>query len=141
MSQVTSAGSSIVFSGSINMDGGGFASCKTPIRVPATCTAVRIRVRGDGHLFKFTMRDGVGGPTFQHDFTTSPDAIQVHELSFSEFRPSWRGRACSSCSLVVSDMAEAGFMLSLKNSKGEPNPTFGTGTFPFHIQIDEMSFL
>jgi len=144
-SQVESVGNSLRFTGLINTNGGGFASCRTEAKVPPGSKHVKLRVRGDGKLYKFTLRDGLGGPTFQHDFLTSPSAAngesEEHVLPLSEFLPSYMGRMpAQPVPLDLSQMAQAGFMLSLKTSRGEPNPAFGEGEFPFSLVVEDMEF-
>ena len=58
LGNITHAGEFLSFSGSLNTNGGGFAS----IRVPASnllfgeATGVRLRVRGDGRDYTFRLR-------------------------------------------------------------------------------------
>lgn len=142
-SQVEGAGDALRFTGLINTNGGGFASCRTEARVPAGAKHVKLRVRGDGKLYKFTLRDGLGGPTFQHDFRTSAGSGECEEfvLPFASFLPSVMGRKPAySVPLDLAQMSQAGFMLSLKTSRGEPNPAFGEGVFPFALVVEEMKF-
>ena len=143
-SQVESVGNSLRFTGLINTNGGGFASCRTEARVPPGSKHVKLRVRGDGKLYKFTLRDGLGGPTFQHDFLTAPASngeSEEHILPLSDFLPSFMGRMPPQpVSMDLSQMAQAGFMLSLKTSRGEPNPAFGEGEFPFSLVVEDMEF-
>jgi hypothetical protein len=142
-SQVEAVGDALRFTGRINTNGGGFASCRSEARVPAGAKHVKLRVRGDGKLYKFTLRDGLGGPTFQHDFLTAAASGDYEEfiLPFSAFLPSFMGRKPAySVPFDSAQMAQAGFMLSLKTSRGEPNPAFGEGEFPFALVVEEMEF-
>lgn len=140
------SGTSLKFSGTINTNGGGFASCRAPCVIPSDAKGVRLKVRGDGRLYKCTLRTGRAGPTFQHDFATAAGstvevcgAEQVHDLPFEDFMPSIRGRSVDA-HLVLTDVTEIGFMLSLKTMRGLPNPEFGTGVFNFAVIVDEVAF-
>jgi hypothetical protein len=147
---VSAEGSDLIFSGRINTDGGGFSSCKSqpdlkPLHIPPHSNGVRLRYRGDSKLYKFTLRDGRGGPVYQHDLPTAgPNgecAVRTAWLRFDDFLPSYRGRAPPVVNrLVASEINTAGFMLSLKDSRGERNPAFGKGEFGFHLRIEEMEF-
>jgi hypothetical protein len=159
----------LLFSGMINTDGGGFASCRSdqsvrPVAIPAGATRVRLSIRGDGKLYKFLLNDGSRGgpfsssPSFQHDILTvsssssssSPSSSssstewQDVTLSLKDFKPSFGGRASrpSVGPLRNEQMTTAGFMLSLKTMHGEPTPKeyFGEGIFPFRLEVRSMRF-
>jgi hypothetical protein len=64
------------FSGNVSLENfGGFASVRTPPRDwdTAGATAFLLRVRGDGHAYKFTIRtgDGFDGIQYQARFTVA----------------------------------------------------------------------
>jgi len=61
-----------IFRGSINLDGGGFASCRSliktePLGISSSSIALRLEVTGDGQQYKIGLRasDGFREPTFQ----------------------------------------------------------------------------
>lgn len=147
------------FKGTINTDGGGFASVRAPIPdgLPENAIAVRIKYRGDGRTYKVLLSDGGGGgplsrsPSWQIDVPTDRDdddgaSWQETTLPLEQFSPSFGGAARSRTlsgdeRLVPSEMRELGFMLSLKLSNGEPNPpeTFGDGVFDFSLFVASVS--
>ena len=55
-----------------------------------------LRVRGDGHRYKFTVRtkSGFDTPIYQYQcaFTTKRDEWEEHRLPFKDFVPTFRGR-------------------------------------------------
>jgi len=72
------------FEGTINTNGGGFCSVRSPIPdddrgLPRGITGIRLRFRGDGKTYKLTLSDGAKskfGPSktgsWQHDIPTKP---------------------------------------------------------------------
>ena len=70
------------FAGTINTNGGGFTSIRTPIPkgqlLTADTTAIRLRFRGDGKTYKLLFSDGMSGgpgaksPSWQADLPTNP---------------------------------------------------------------------
>jgi hypothetical protein len=150
------------FNGTIDTNGGGFASIRTKINPTTTTTsqhtewdAIRIRYKGDGKTYKFFLTDGsrmgpmARKPSWQIDVPTiqnHPD-WQEQIISFDQLLPSFAGSSSSNPMDIKSkykfqfpEMKEMGFMLSLKLSDGRPNPveTFGQGKFPFSFQIQSI---
>ena len=85
------------FSGNVSLENfGGFASVRTPPRDwdTAGAQAFVLRVRGDGHTYKFTIRtgDGFDGLQYQSRFTALADAWTEVRLPVSEFVATFRGR-------------------------------------------------
>ena len=158
------------FAGTINTDGGGFCSVRSPIHggLPEGTTGIRLRFRGDGKTYKLTLSDGTKskfGPSrtgsWQHDIpTTRPRSSPEEEqkpggdgggdddedwetmvIPFSalesSFGPWAKTEAQKAIRFDVTSVRQIGFMLSLKLSDGSANPveTFGTGIFPFSLEI------
>lgn len=150
------------FEGTINTDGGGFCSIRTPIPdgLPEGTTGIRIRFRGDGKTYKLTLSDGnksmfgpsKRSPSWQADVATkvktnddADDDFETVIIPLTSLVPSWGGGPGSqptpeerqAAKLDISSIRQLGVMLSLKLSDGSPNPeeTFGKGIFPFSLQI------
>jgi hypothetical protein len=140
------------FKGTINTNGGGFASIRS--NIPETIDlssgkkGLRLRIRGDGKTYKFFMTDGSRGgpmsrsPSWQIDVPTTASATtsndddggagagggewQEVEIPFDKLLPSFGPRTPSDASQYTfdsKDMKEMGIMLSLKLSDGSSNPT------------------
>ena len=85
------------FAGTVSLDrGGGFASVRTPPRDwdTAGATAFVLRVRGDGHEYKFTLRtgDGFDGTQYQARFAPPAGVWTDVRLPVASFVPTFRGR-------------------------------------------------
>ena len=151
----------IHFSGTINTNGGGFASIRSPFEaggLTEDIASLRIKFRGDGRTYKVLLSDGGssgpmgGSPSWQVDLPTrklSPeDKAQVATLPLNSFVPSFGGRASqkkeyregSKYQFHASDMKQLGLMLSLRLSDGSPNPkeTFGEGVFDFALFVEAI---
>lgn len=118
-----------VFSGAVSLENnGGFASVRSsPVRHNlAGFDAFVIRVRGDGHRYKFTVRTEAGfdTPIYQCAFTTKRGEWEEHRLPFKDFVPTFRGRVMtdvpplnpakvSSLGFLISDKQDGAFKLGL----------------------------
>jgi monofunctional biosynthetic peptidoglycan transglycosylase len=85
------------FRGQVSLENnGGFASVRTPPRDwdTAGATAFVLRVRGDGHEFKFTLRtgDGFDGTQYQARFAPPAGEWTDVRLPVASFVPTFRGR-------------------------------------------------
>jgi len=85
------------FSGHVSLENdGGFASVRTPPRDwdTAGATAFVLRVRGDGHEYKFTLRTGDGFDGVQYQARFAPPAGEWTDvrLPVESFVPTFRGR-------------------------------------------------
>ena len=139
------------FKGTINTNGGGFASIrsKLPSEVDlSSATGLRLRIQGDGKTYKIFMTDGSAGgpmsrsPSWQMDVPTAGEWQDV-DIPFDKFLPSFGPRTCSDGShykFDAKEMKELGLMLSLKLADGKPNPkeTFGEGIFPFSLKVESI---
>jgi hypothetical protein len=97
-SAFTQAGPGIArFAGVVSLENfGGFASVRTPPRMwdADGATAFVLRVRGDGHAYKFTVRtdDGFDGIQYQSRFTPPADEWCEVRLAMETFAATFRGR-------------------------------------------------
>jgi hypothetical protein len=146
----TDAEDRLVFSGTINTDGGGFASMRTNeacvIKVPSGATAIQLKVEGgDGYLWKVNLGMGHSlmdsNPTFSHDFLTNKkNEVSTHTLPLSGFMAQRRGQTLEGVTLEDSSKIKyVGLILSLVTQEGKPNPHFGGG--PFRIVLHELEFV
>ena len=111
-----------VFSGNVRLENnGGFASVRS--------TAVRgnliglgafvLRVRGDGHRYKFSVRSepGFDTPLYQCNFLTKPGEWEEHRLSFTDFVPTYHGRVLTDAPpLNPAKVNSVGFLISDKQA-------------------------
>ena len=151
----------IHFAGTINTNGGGFASIRAPFEAGGlsgdiSSLRIKFRFRGDGRTYKVLLSDGGssgpmgGSPSWQVDLPTKKlgpeDEAQVATLPLESFVPSYGGRAAlkkeerSKFKFHASEMKQLGLMLSLRLSDGSPNPkvTFGEGEFDFSLFVESI---
>lgn len=111
-----------VFSGTVRLENnGGFASVRsTPVREALTgCTAFVLRLRGDGHSYKFSVRTGAGfdSPLYQSSFTPKQGEWEEYRLAFSSFVPTFRGRVLTDVPpLNPANINSVGFLISDKQA-------------------------
>ena len=121
-----------VFRGEVSLaNGGGFASVKADIPVVdlSSCSALRLRVCGDGKEYKLGLRmqQDRNAPVYQHGFNPEAGQWQTVELPFTDFIPRLRGRTLrdappvdashiASVSLFISGGQEGAFALHLTDA-------------------------
>jgi hypothetical protein len=150
------AGHGLHFCGTLNTEGGGFVSIRSPLQsesMPKEMEAIRLKFRGDGKTYKFIMSNGSpsGGPfaknpSWQADIPTEArsetDAMQETTIPLRSLKPSFGGSVSSHSNVHFdqTEMRQIGFMLSLNLSDGTPNPkeTFGDGIFSFSLLIESI---
>ena len=143
----TRAGSSgetvAVFKGNVSEENnGGFASIRTRNLAPAldlsTFSGIRLKVKGDGQRFKFTLRDSdAWDAKYQYclSFDTEEDTWQTIDLPFEEFLPTSRARRVPEGNpLDQSAIHSLQVMLSKFEYDGELNPSFRPGEFELPIE-------
>ena len=128
-SRLTVANGLGVFAGEVSLENsGGFASVRSrPDTLEAADTqGFFIRVRGDGHRYKFTARLGreFDGVVYQQRFATRRGVWQELWLPFGQFVPTFRGRTLgdlpplaperlASVGCLIADQQEGPFRLEL----------------------------
>lgn len=83
------------FEGLVSLDnGGGFASMRRPLIVPAGCSALRLKVKGDGNTYQLRLKmDGLfDGVLYVAAFDTREGLDETVELPLRGFYPRFRGR-------------------------------------------------
>ena len=130
------ASGTAVFRGEVSLENnGGFASVRSlPARHDlAGSDAFVIRVRGDGHRYKFTARTGrsFDSVVYQIVFATKEGEWEEHRLPMQHFVPTFRGRVLSdeppldpakvtSVGFLISDKQEGSFKLEVAWIRASP---------------------
>jgi monofunctional biosynthetic peptidoglycan transglycosylase len=89
---------SVVFTGSLNTDGGGFASIRTRglLTALAPFREIVLRVQDDGRAWACDFRAQPSprgfGVTWKATFATEGDRATIVRLPLDAFRPTWRGQ-------------------------------------------------
>ena len=132
----------LLFSGEINTNGGGFASCRTlgddvPLGLSnGTQSALIVDATGDGQLHKVMLYTAdswqMSTPSWAHDFLAAKKR-STYRLPLSAFVPSKQGRVARGVQLNGAEITGIGFSLSLYSADGKPNPSFGAGPFRPHV--------
>jgi len=119
---------SVVFEGEVSLENnGGFASFRAATRLPdlSDQDGLRLRVRGDGQVYKLSLRTDGGwdGVSWQASFL-APAAWTTIDLAFEDLEPTWRGRlvreetrfdasSIRQVGLLIADEQEGAFRLEL----------------------------
>ncbi len=111
-----------VFRGEVSLENnGGFASVRSlAVRHDlAGCDTFLLRVRGDGHRYKFTARTdrSFDSAIYQAVFSTKKGEWEEHGLPMKDFVPTYRGRVWSGePPLDPVKVASVGFLISDKQA-------------------------
>jgi monofunctional biosynthetic peptidoglycan transglycosylase len=120
------------FSGNVSLENfGGFASVRTPPRAwdTAGATGFVLRVRGDGHTYKLTLRtnDGFDGIQYQARFNPPAGEWTEVRLPVASFVATFRGRKVPfASSLDAAGVRAIGLMISDKQAG------------PFELLVDRI---
>ena len=147
------AGGGLIFRGEINLDGGGFASCRTLIDSDETlglgssgaAHAIRLSVTGDGQMYKLGLRtsDGFREPTWQAEFLTRKGqrSSVTLPLNAETFHGSIMGRRVAlpqDQAINWGAMRGVGFTLSLLDVHGQPSDRASFRAGPFELVVHSM---
>jgi hypothetical protein len=117
-SRAALVGPVLVFSGAVSLDqGGGFASIRSgagPLDLSG-CTALSLRVRGDGHRYKVNLRidAAVDGIAWQARLEVPAVEWRTVVLPLTAFLPTWRGRLVPEAgALEPGRLASLGFLIA-----------------------------
>lgn len=101
----------LLFAGTTNTDGGGFASIRTQPRLPSLegRRAIRLLAHGDGrrYVVRLESDDGVA---YWADFEPAAEESAWVRVPFADFRPRHRGRWLSGPPLDTSRIKALGIM-------------------------------
>jgi NADH dehydrogenase [ubiquinone] 1 alpha subcomplex assembly factor 1 len=127
--RVSSRGDVARFEGLVSLENnGGFASFRVDERLPdlSAHDGLRLRVRGDGQVYKLSLRtDGAwDGVSWQAPFATVADQWTTIDLAFEHLVPTWHGRLVTKAEpfdpasirqmgLVIADKQDGPFALEL----------------------------
>jgi hypothetical protein len=107
-----------VFEGTLSLaQGGGFASVRAPVAMPATAAGTQawlLDVRGDGRRYKFTVRtsERFDAVSWQASFDVPAGAWQTVRLATDDFVPTFRGRRVEAPPLEPAQVRTLGLMLA-----------------------------
>ncbi len=104
----------LVFTGSLNTKGGGFASIRSqPKDLQMNGhSSVRLRVLGDGRTYTLLMRERDSDYSYQTQFATEPDQWQEVDLLFSAFEPYRRGTRLQHGLMRPMEIVQLGIMMN-----------------------------
>jgi hypothetical protein len=115
-------GGTATFLGTVSLaNNGGFASVRTAPRTYdlAAHSGIRLRVRGDGHIYSFRFRtDGnFDGVSWAQSFPTAAGEWEEIDLPFVGFQPVFRGQAVPQAGpLDPASIRQLGFLIAEKQA-------------------------
>ena len=121
----------LVFKGFLSLDNnGGFASSRLsfPKETLSGVKSFKIKVKGDGNIYKLRFRQNNRRASYSHDFKSSKDEWIEVDLRVEDFKATWRGYSYSdypalepkeviSMGLQISDKQEGDFILEIEYIK------------------------
>lgn len=131
-SQFEIAGGLGVFTGNVSLENyGGFASVRgeLPSVSPVGFNSLRIRIKGDGKMYKFRLRTNqrFDGVAYSVNFQTRAGKWQTHLFHQDQFMPVFRGRQVRGApALEMTAVRQVGFLIGDKQ------------VGPFRLEIDEI---
>lgn len=110
---------------------GGFTSFRLLLenQVYADCNGVRLHAKGDGKIYKITLRtdENFDGLSYQAEFKTNYGKWENYIIDFSEFLPKYRGRIVEGeLTLFPQNIKQVGILIADKQ--------FGE----FEIELDKI---
>jgi len=108
------ANNQLIFQGSLNTRGGGFASVRTKPKCLnlASHTGIAFKVRGDGRCYKFRLTTDQTNVSYSATFSTLSAQWITVELPFSQFLATWRGRRVSASPMDPAEIRSIGFLIA-----------------------------
>ena len=106
------------FEGVVSLENqGGFASVRHVLRelIPTNSLQIRLRVLGDGHVYKLTLRtdSAFDGVSYQADFLPASHQWMEIDLGLDQFAPMFRGRPASAPALTsLGQVRQIGLMVA-----------------------------
>ncbi len=119
----------LLFSGSLNTNGGGFASVRSrpgDLALAGT-TTMTVRALGDGRAYKLRLMTYASNVAYSATFQTSAGQWQEHTLALADFVPTWRGRVMRRPPIDPADIVAVGFMIADKTDG------------PFRLEVDWLA--
>ena len=102
------------FSGTLNTQGGGFASVRSGTLAARGTDQenIRLHVKGDGRQYQLRLLSASTGTSYRAVFDTRPGNWQIVELPLRVFQATWRGRPLDRPPIRSSDIGGLGIMLA-----------------------------
>ena len=120
----------LTFSGSLNTNGGGFASIRAGSRSfeLGAAEGIVLRVKGDGREYSVRLRESSSRVSYRAEFRTRRDSAGWQEvwLPFKSFVPTWRGRRLDRRAVEPAGVEEIGISIADKIDGA------------FRLQVDSM---
>ena len=113
-SRVNATNGVLTFEGEVSLaNSGGFASCRSPVAVPAGKGALLLTVRGDGQRYRLTLKrdDAPGTPQYQANFVAPREWVTVR-FTAEDFVASFRGRRVAAPPLRFEEMRYVGLLIA-----------------------------
>ena len=106
----------LLFEGTLNTNGGGFASIRTrpEALINSDAEAFTLRVRGDGRTYKMRLMTQTSRVGYAADFKTRPDEWLELTLPIDAFAATWRGQPLDWPPVNPAKIASIGFMVADK---------------------------
>ena len=106
----------MVFAGTVSLENnGGFASFRGPLRLPAGARALLLTVRGDGQVYKLSLKQDDSNATGQYQASfTAPREWTTLRFVPSDFAASFRGRALAAPTIVLGEVQTVGLLIADK---------------------------
>ena len=108
----------MVFAGTVSLENnGGFASFRGPLRLPAGARALLLTVRGDGQVYKLSLKQDDSNATGQYQASfTAPREWTTLRFVPTDFSASFRGRALAAPTIVLGEVQTVGLLIADKQA-------------------------
>jgi hypothetical protein len=113
-SRVLRTATGLLFEGDVSLaNGGGFASFRAPLSLPADATALQVALRGDERRYRLVLRteEGSGATQYQAPFV-APRAATTLRFVAGDFVARFRGRLVEAPPLRLADVRVFGLLIS-----------------------------
>lgn len=119
----------MVFEGQVSLENnGGFASLRSPARLPQGTHLLALLAKGDGKRYKLVLRTELAPRVnYAADFIAEP-TWHTYRFNANQFKATFRGQAVNAPTLSFSDVVEFGILIS-DNQPGS-----------FSIQLKTLQF-
>ena len=117
-SRISNDSEGAVFEGVVSLDnGGGFASVRSSIVIPAGTLALNVTIRGDEKRYKLVLRTDTSprSPLYQAEFFATRE-WKTYRFVSSDFKASFRGRSVDAPALDFSATKEIGILIANQQS-------------------------
>jgi hypothetical protein len=112
-SRVLRTATGLLFEGDVSLaNGGGFASFRAPLSLPADATALQVALRGDERRYRLVLRteEGSGAAQYQAPFV-APRVATTLRFVAGDFVARFRGRLVEAPPLRLADVRVFGLLI------------------------------